>query len=88
MLSASCHNKKDLQQAEKLGVDFCVLSPVLPTRSHPDATPLGWHVFQGLVEKVNIPVFALGGMTLEQEEKTISAGAQGVAGIRGLWKSA
>ena len=88
MLSASCHNEKDLQQAEKLGVDFCVLSPVLPTRSHPDATPLGWDVFQSLVEKVNIPVFALGGMTLGQEEKAISAGAQGVAGIRGLWKSA
>jgi 8-oxo-dGTP diphosphatase len=49
---------------------------------------LGWDVFQGLVEKVNVPVFALGGMTLEQEEKAISAGAQGVAGIRGLWQNA
>ena len=88
MLSASCHNEKDLQQAEKLGVDFCVLSPVLPTRSHPDATPLGWDVFKGLVEKVNLPVFALGGMSPEQEDKALECGAQGVAGIRGLWRSA
>jgi 8-oxo-dGTP diphosphatase len=88
MLSASCHNEKDLQQAEKLGVDFCVLSPVLPTRSHPDATPLGWDVFKGLVEKVNLPVFALGGMSPEQEAKALESGAQGVAGIRGLWRSA
>ena len=88
MLSASCHNEKDLQQAKKLGVDFCVLSPVLPTRSHPDATPLGWDVFKGLVEKVNVPVFALGGMSLEQEAKALESGAQGVAGIRGLWRSA
>jgi len=87
MLSASCHNEKDLQQAEKLGVDFCVLSPVLPTRSHPDATPLGWDVFKGLVEKVNVPVFALGGMSPEQEAKALKSGAQGVAGIRGLWRS-
>jgi 8-oxo-dGTP diphosphatase len=88
MLSASCHNEKDLQQAAKLSVDFCVLSPVLPTRSHPDATPLGWDVFKGLVEKVNVPVFALGGMSPEQEVKALESGAQGVAGIRGLWQNA
>jgi len=88
MLSASCHNEIDLQQAEKLGVDFCVLSPVLPTRSHPDATPLGWTVFKDLVKKVNVPVYALGGMSPEQEAKALESGAQGVAGIRGLWRSA
>ncbi len=87
-LSASCHNEKDLQQAAKLGVDFCVLSPVLPTRSHPDATPLGWAVFKDLVEKINVPVYALGGMSSEQEAKALESGAQGVAGIRGLWRSA
>ena len=88
MLSASCHNEIDLQQAEKLGVDFCVLSPVLPTRSHPDATPLGWTVFKDLVKKVNVPVYALGGMSPEQEAKALESGAQGVAGIRGLWRIA
>jgi len=88
MLSASCHNEIDLQQAEKLGVDFCVLSPVLPTRSHPDATPLGWAVFKDLVKKVNVPVYALGGMSPKQEAKALESGAQGVAGIRGLWRIA
>jgi len=88
MLSASCHNEIDLQQAEKLGVDFCVLSPVLPTRSHPDATPLGWTVFKDLVKKVNVPVYALGGMSPKQEAKALESGAQGVAGIRGLWRIA
>ena len=88
ILSASCHNEIDLQQAEKLGVDFCVLSPVLPTRSHPDATPLGWTVFKDLVKKVNVPVYALGGMSPEQEAKALESGAQGVAGIRGLWRIA
>ena len=88
MLSASCHNEIDLQQAEKLGVDFCVLSPVLPTRSHPDATTLGWAVFKDLVKKVNVPVYALGGMSPKQEAKALESGAQGVAGIRGLWRIA
>ena len=88
MLSASCHNEIDLQQAEKLGVDFCVLSPVLPTRSHPDATPLGWAVFKDFIEKVNMPVYALGGMSPKQEAKALESGAQGVAGIRGLWRIA
>ena len=62
LLAASCHTPGDLEQASRIGANFALLSPVLPTRSHPDADPLGWETFAEMVEGVNLPVYALGGM--------------------------
>lgn len=81
-LAASCHNLAQLQLAEKIGVDFAVLAPVLKTETHPDASPLGWDMFAKLVEEVNIPVYALGGVSITDKDIAKSRGGQGIAGIR------
>ena len=82
LVSASCHSLDELQQAQALGADFAVLSPVLPTRSHPHADLLGWEGFSSVVDQINIPVYALGGMRLDLLHKARNLGAQGVSGIR------
>lgn len=83
-LAASCHTVDELQHAERLGVDFAVLAPVLPTRSHPDAEPLGWQRFAELVDSTVLPVYALGGMQLDDLAQARLSGAQGIAGISGF----
>ncbi len=83
-MAASCHNLQQLQQAERSGVDFVVLSPVLATPSHPDATVLGWSHFGRLVAQTNLPVFALGGMRPTDVAEAKRYGAQGIAAIRGF----
>ncbi|MAZ90213.1 MAG: pyrophosphohydrolase [Cellvibrionaceae bacterium] len=85
-LSASCHNAKEIQQAQDRGVDFVTLSPVLPTQSHPGRPVLGWAEFSQLAARAKIPVYALGGLTDEDLKPAIAAGAQGVAGIRSWWQ--
>lgn len=80
-VAASCHNLQELKQAERIGVDFVVLAPVLSTATHPQATPLGWGNLQYLIEQVNLPVFALGGLSLPDVERVIEVGGQGIAGI-------
>lgn len=85
LLAASCHNALELQQAQLSGMDFVVLSPVLPTQSHPDAEVLGWERFGDLCAEVSLPVYALGGMAADHLEQSWAQGAQGVAGIRRLW---
>ncbi|MGB5648505.1 MAG: Nudix family hydrolase [Sedimenticolaceae bacterium] len=85
LLAASCHSAQDLSQAAALGADFALLSPVLPTRSHPDADPLGWARFAAWTDTASMPVFALGGMHSGLLETAWQHGAQGIAGIRGLW---
>ena len=84
-LAASCHDTRELALARSLGVDFAVLSPVRATPGHPDARPIGWEGFSRLVESVDFPVFALGGLGPADREAAWAAGAQGVAAIRGLW---
>ena len=83
-VAASCHSPEEIRQAELIGIDFVLLSPVLPTISHPDARPLGWKIFGEWADRANLPVFALGGMTIDHLEQAKQQGGQGVAGIRGF----
>jgi 8-oxo-dGTP diphosphatase len=53
---ASCHDIAEMVQAARVGVDFAVLSPVLPTASHPHATALGWEGFLRLRMHSDAPV--------------------------------
>ena len=85
-LCASVHNETELQQANILGVDFVVISPVLPTDSHPSAPTLGWEEFSHLVRQSSMPVYALGGMTEEHRAMARQTGAQGIAAITAFWK--
>ena len=84
-LAASCHNLEELQQAEKIGVDFALLSPVKVTASHPDTIPMGWENFHTLSERCTIPLYALGGMSKDDLSDAWRNGAQGIAAIRALW---
>ena len=85
LLAASCHSPEDLAKAADIGADFALLSPVLPTRSHPDAEPLGWQRFRAWVDEATLPVYALGGMSPALLDTAFAHGAQGIAAIRGLW---
>lgn len=68
-----------------MAVDFVTLSPVLRTRTHPDADPLGWERFTELAQRARVPVFALGGMHPDMLDQAKRAGAWGVAAISATW---
>lgn len=86
LVGASIHSAQELAQAEKLECDFAVLGPVLPTRSHPDAVPLGWDGFERIVKSATLPVFALGGLAPEYAPRAWAAGAHGVAMLGAVWQ--
>jgi 8-oxo-dGTP diphosphatase len=85
IVAASCHSRQELERAQSIGVDFAVLSPVRKTGSHPDAEALGWNTFNQLVDDINIPVYALGGMAVNDIEQAWRSGGQGIAAISALW---
>lgn len=85
LLSAACHSADELLHAQRIGVDFVTLSPVLPTTSHPGEPTLGWAQFESLAAMVSIPVFALGGMTRDHAVTARAHGAHGMAGISAFW---
>lgn len=85
LVSASTHNTEELLLAEKMNVDFILLSPVNKTDSHPNSIPLGWEKFKQLTEQATVPVYALGGMTKNDLKIAKTNGAQGVAAIGEFW---
>ncbi|HEY7841078.1 MAG TPA: Nudix family hydrolase [Gammaproteobacteria bacterium] len=87
LIGASCHNRMELEHAERLGLDFAVLGPVRRTRTHPDVEPLGWRRFRNLAGRAGLPVYALGGITPADLETARRNGAHGLAMIGGIWSA-
>lgn len=84
---AACHNLDDIAQANHLGCDAILLSPVLPTPSHPDALGMGWTQFKMWASHAHMPVYAMGGIQRGDLELAQAHGAYGVAGISDFWQS-
>lgn len=85
LLSASTHTVDDLTIAMNNKLDFILLSPVNITKTHPESISLGWSKFKQMVNTVNIPVYALGGMTNKDIKLAKENGAQGIAAISEFW---
>lgn len=85
LLGASCHRPDDLVAADRIGADFAVYGPVLPTASHPQATGIGWAGLGEAIERTPIPVYALGGVGPDDLDRAMRAGAHGIAMQRAAW---
>jgi 8-oxo-dGTP diphosphatase len=86
ILSVSCHTLDDIRQAHKIDADLILLAAIKPTFSHPDKKALGWCQFAQFTEQSKIPIYALGGMQKKDLPVAWAHGAQGIAGIRGIWQ--
>ena len=83
---ASCHGRAEILRAQELELDYAILSPVLRTLSHMDASPLGWDAFSRLAQETEIPLYGLGGLTRWDLPDAFAAGAQGAAMMRAAWE--
>ncbi len=84
-IGVSCHDAAELAHAAAIEADFALLSPVLPTLTHPGAATLGWDTFSALAAASPIPVYGLGGLERDDVALAQSHGAHGVALLRGAW---
>ena len=87
LLGSSCHDQTELQRAAALA-DYALLSPLLPTASHPEAAGLGWQQFAALASAVALPVFALGGVSAADLAQVKASSGFGCAGISDGWQTA
>ena len=85
VVAASCHSHADVVHASALDIDFAVLGPVRATPTHPDAAPMGWDGFQAAIAGTRVPVFALGGLQVEDLGIAVAHGAHGIAMRRNAW---
>lgn len=86
-IGASCHNADEIAQANRLGMDYVVIGPVKPTATHPGAAGIGWPAFAQLAVGLPMPVFAIGGLSVDDLHVARKHGAHGIAAIRAAWTS-
>ena len=81
LIGISCHTPEEVAQAADSRATFAVFAPVFEKKGAPGTAPAGLDALRQAC-RANIPVFALGGVTLLNAESCLDAGAAGIAGIR------
>lgn len=85
LFGASCHEGAEIAHAVALEADYVVVGPVKPTPTHPGAGGIGWSRFSELAGGLPMPVYAIGGLSLDDLSAARRAGAHGIAAIRAAW---
>ena len=82
-VGVSCHSLEEVLAAQAADADYILLGPIFATPSKlPYGPPLGLAKLREVTLQVSIPVFALGGITIDQVAVCRQNGAAGIAGIR------
>lgn len=81
IVAASCHSEDEVRRAASQAASFAVFAPVFGKQVSPTTAPAGIDALRHACQH-DIPVLALGGVTLQNAAECMEAGAAGVAGIR------
>ncbi len=88
MIGCSCYNDLDrAQQASKSGADYIVFGAFFPSPTKPEAAHATPDIIQTAKQRFDLPVVAIGGITPENGQSLIEAGADMLAVISGLYAS-
>ena len=88
IVGVSTHSLESAQIAEAQGADYITFSPIYATPSKANyGPPQGLGLLRQVSQEVNLPVLALGGITLHRVSECLEQGAFGVALISDIWNS-
>jgi len=88
LLGRSVHDVAEaVRVVEDGGLDYLVLGTVFASHSKPGLSPCGVSVLGAVARAVDLPVLAIGGVTVDKSVEVFRAGAAGVAAI-GLFAEA
>lgn len=81
LIGCSIHNIETAKKREAEGVDFITYSPIYPTYNR---SGVGIEKLELLANEVDVPMFALGGITPDRVNECLAVGASGIAVMSGI----
>lgn len=78
MIGVSTHTVEEAQYAQEYGASYVTASHIFSTECKPGVPPRGLEYLRQVCKQVEIDVYALGGIHLENISKCIDAGADGI----------
>lgn len=86
IIGVSTHSVEDAKKAEKLGASYITAGHVFVTDCKKGLAPRGLDFLKSVCENVDIDVYAIGGISEENMDKCIQAGARGVCMMSGFMR--
>lgn len=80
-LGVSVHSLEEAVRAVEAGVDYVTFGHVHPTSSKPGMAPKGVRELAKIVDALDVPVLAIGGIDASNVRDALATGASGVAVI-------
>ncbi len=87
LIGKSTHSLEQAQAAQREGADYIGFGPIFATPTKPDYPPIGVSDIKQVHLEINLPVFCIGGIKIDNLEQVIAAGARRVAIVSGLLKA-
>jgi thiamine-phosphate pyrophosphorylase len=81
LIAVSCHSPQEVADAAANAATFAVFAPLFEKKDAPEARSAGLEALRKAC-RAQIPVLALGGVTLQNARSCLEAGAAGIAAIR------
>lgn len=83
-VGASVHSVEEAKTAEKLGASYITAGHIFATDCKRGLAPRGLDFLKAVCGSVKIPVYAIGGITSDNMQSCLDAGAAGVCVMSGL----
>jgi thiamine-phosphate pyrophosphorylase len=71
--------------AEQAGADYVAFGTPFPSPTKTKRTDISLGIFREVKQHVKVPVFAIGGITIDNAHQVIDAGADGIAVVSGVF---
>lgn len=82
IIGVSCQNLEHAKKAQKKGADYIGFGSVFKTQTKPERQPMKLELLKSVVQKIKIPLFAIGGIGLSNIEEIRDLGVSRVAVCR------
>ena len=84
LVGRSVHSLDEAQAAQQAGADYLTFGHVFPTSSHPGLPPRGLAQLAQIVETIDVPILAIGGITPENLPDVLATGCAGICVISAI----